>query len=93
MVMYSEIYSFFAWFATSLLDSLGESWKTRRRLLTPAFHFDILKNFIEIFNEQSRVLTNALIKWSQNNEAKPIEISSLTARCTLDIICGKQNSY
>ena len=35
---------------------LGNRWARTRRLLTPAFHFDLLKPYLEVFNETADTL-------------------------------------
>ena len=40
--------------------SNGEKWFHRRKLLTPAFHFEILKDFLSVFNEQSEIFIKKL---------------------------------
>ncbi|KAK6328096.1 hypothetical protein J4Q44_G00000740 [Coregonus suidteri] len=48
------------WLGQSLLLSNGEDWSRRRRLLTPAFHFDILKNYVKTFNHSTNIMHS---KW------------------------------
>ncbi|KAF8783292.1 Cytochrome P450 4c3 like protein [Argiope bruennichi] len=72
------------WLGTGLLTSHGSKWKSRRKLLTNAFHFDILKDFLPVFNEQSQILAKRLkneITKDFTNILKPVTL------CTLDIIC------
>uniref|UniRef100_A0A669DQ55 Docosahexaenoic acid omega-hydroxylase CYP4F3 n=1 Tax=Oreochromis niloticus TaxID=8128 RepID=A0A669DQ55_ORENI len=44
----------------SVLISNGEVWSRKRRLLTPAFHFDILKSYIAVFNSSAKTMHD---KW------------------------------
>lgn len=39
-----------------------DEWKPRRKLLTPTFHYDILKNFVHIFNSQSEIMVNLMLE-------------------------------
>ena len=40
--------------------STGSKWKKRRRLLTPAFHYGILEDFAEVFQEQAKIFVDVL---------------------------------
>ena len=72
------------WLGTGLLLSTHEKWRIRRKLLTPAFHFRILDDALEVFNFQGRILADVLLEDSINQ--KLINIFPYVTRCTLDII-------
>lgn len=48
--------TFKIWLGDSLALTHGERWHNLRKLLTPAFHFQILERYIQIFEEQSNIL-------------------------------------
>ncbi|GFO26172.1 cytochrome p450 [Plakobranchus ocellatus] len=51
------VYNLFRpWIGDGILTSKDEKWYRNRRLLTPAFHFEILKNYVEIKNRCADML-------------------------------------
>ena len=44
------------WIGTGLLVSNGDKWFRSRRLLTPAFHFGVLKPYVQVYNECAQTL-------------------------------------
>ncbi|XP_012370550.1 docosahexaenoic acid omega-hydroxylase CYP4F3-like isoform X1 [Octodon degus] len=44
------------WLGDGLLLSAGDKWSSHRRMLTPAFHFNILKPYVKIFNDSTKVM-------------------------------------
>lgn len=56
------------------------------QILTPAFHFKILDDFLDVFNEQSVVLGKKLEKEVDNGS---FNIFPYVTLCTLDIVCGE----
>ncbi|VDO56049.1 unnamed protein product [Haemonchus placei] len=73
------------WLGTGLLISTGEKWRTRRKLLTPAFHFKVLNDFQEVHDTQAKILVSQLENLSESG--KEFDIFPYVKRCALDIIC------
>ncbi|KAH3851054.1 cytochrome P450 4F6-like [Dreissena polymorpha] len=75
------------WIGDGLLLSSGKKWDRTRRLLTPAFHVDILKNYVSTFGTCSRVLVE---KWRKSTKAEEIfhHISLLTLDSMMQCLFG-----
>lgn len=68
---------------TGLLTSAGDKWHARRRMLTPAFHFNILKEFFEVFREESDKLVAIL----ERNAGKSVNVIPIATQFTLNTVC------
>lgn len=71
------------WIGEGLITSTGQKWFTRRKVITPAFHFSILQSFVEIFDRNADVLVNKMSQFDR------LDIFPLTLLCALDNICGE----
>ncbi|KAI8498411.1 hypothetical protein Bbelb_236130 [Branchiostoma belcheri] len=69
------------WLGDGLLTSKGSKWHRNRRLLTPAFHFEILKPYVTLFSESTNVLID---KWSSVPAGSPVELFDHVSLLTLD---------
>lgn len=65
----------------------GKKWHERRKIITPAFHFKILEQFVEVFDRLGNTVVNkTLKKFDRDDEFEMYPIAVLYA---LDVMCGK----
>ncbi|XP_055914755.1 cytochrome P450 4d8-like [Eupeodes corollae] len=80
-----HLYNLFRpWLGVGLLMSDGRKWFSRRKIITPTFHFQILERFVEIFEQQSDVLVKQLEKHCQTG--KEFDVHPFIGLAALDII-------
>ncbi|XP_026320324.1 cytochrome P450 4c3-like [Hyposmocoma kahamanoa] len=71
------------WLNDGLLLSKGEKWLQRRKILTPTFHFNILRQFCLIFEENNLRLGRSL----KLTDQKAVNIMQILSDYTLHTIC------
>lgn len=81
----AALYNFLhPWLGTGLLTSTGDKWRTRRHMITPSFHFEILRAYFEVFTGRTRDLLGYLDK--EADGGKPFHIYRYMTHVALDII-------
>uniref|UniRef100_A0A8C4YLT4 Uncharacterized protein n=1 Tax=Gopherus evgoodei TaxID=1825980 RepID=A0A8C4YLT4_9SAUR len=86
------IYSFLVpWIGQGLLILNGPKWFQHRRLLTPGFHYDLLKPYVTMMADSVRVM---LDKWEQLiTQDKSVELFEHVSLMSLDSIMKCAFSY
>lgn len=72
----------------NLIARIGQKWHQRRKLLTSAFHFNILKQFSYTIIAQTEELMNRIQVEVGNSKT---DLKPIITRATLRIMCGKYN--
>ncbi|KAM8719127.1 hypothetical protein ACLKA7_011783 [Drosophila subpalustris] len=76
-----------SWLGNGLLLSRGELWHDMRKIITPAFHFNILEQHIDVFDRQCNVLIDKLKPLADSREQQAaINIYPYVGLAALDII-------
>ncbi|XP_062047242.1 cytochrome P450 4A5-like [Lepus europaeus] len=87
-----SVYEFLApWIGYGLLLLNGQKWFQHRRMLTPAFHYDILKPYVGLMADSVQIM---LDKWEQLvSQDSSLEVFQHVSLMTLDTIMKCAFSY
>ena len=66
--------------------SAGQRWANHRKLLTPAFHFKVLENFVDVFNRNGKILVEKL---SSHVNGPEFDVTPYMTLCALDNMSGE----
>ncbi|XP_040216482.1 cytochrome P450 4B1-like [Rana temporaria] len=78
------------WIGEGLLVLSGPKWFQHRKLLTPGFHYDVLKPYVRLMANCTKIM---LDKWEQLVQDKPVELFHHVSLMTLDTIMKCAFSY
>lgn len=71
------------WLRQGLIISSPPYWNKHRKVITPAFHFKILEQFVEVFDRQCQIMIGKLNKRADGSVIDIVKYLNLMA---LDII-------
>lgn len=72
------------WLGNGLLTNGGSAWHSRRKLLTPGFHFKILSEFKPAMEKNCDVLIDIL---NEKADGRAFDIYPCITLFALDVIC------
>ncbi|KAH8373842.1 hypothetical protein KR200_008036 [Drosophila serrata] len=75
------------WLKEGLLVSRGRKWHKRRKIITPAFHFKILDQFVDVFEKGSRELLLNMERDRVKHGDAGFGLYDWINLCTMDTIC------
>ncbi|XP_078527763.1 cytochrome P450 4B1-like [Lissotriton helveticus] len=86
------VYNFLVpWIGRGLLILSGPKWFQHRRLLTPGFHCDVLKPYVKLMSDSTKIM---LDKWEKLiDKKKAVEVFQHVSLMTLDSIMRCAFSY
>ncbi|EDV59522.1 cytochrome P450 4e2 [Drosophila erecta] len=86
LITKSDIYELtHPWLGLGLLTSTGSKWHKHRKMITPAFHFNILQDFHEVMNENSAKFIKHLKSVAAGDNI--FDFQEEAHYLTLDVIC------
>uniref|UniRef100_A0A0C9R7T7 CYP4C1_7 protein n=3 Tax=Fopius arisanus TaxID=64838 RepID=A0A0C9R7T7_9HYME len=75
-----------SWLNDGLLTSKGDKWRGRRKILTSAFHFNVLDEFVDTFVEHTDRLVETLLEEAQAGDVVK-DLLPMFSKLTLGTIC------
>ncbi|XP_026173030.1 cytochrome P450 4T8 [Mastacembelus armatus] len=80
-----------SWIGEGLLVSKGQKWFRHRRLLTPGFHYDVLKPYVKLMSDSAKTMLAKWESYTKTNES--FELFQHVSLMTLDSILKCAFSY
>ncbi|XP_035479893.2 cytochrome P450 4B1-like isoform X1 [Scophthalmus maximus] len=80
-----------SWIGEGLLVSKGQRWFRHRRLLTPGFHYDVLKQYVKLMSDSAEIMLDKWESFAYTNQS--FELFEQVSLMTLDSILKCAFSY
>ena len=74
----------YPWIGNGLLLSYGKKWFRTRRMLTPAFHYDIIQTFMTVYNKSTNIMFSLWDETSQRDGY--VVLQDFLSYLTLDVL-------